>query len=211
MRYRAAIFDFDGVINAIDYSRAAKFFEPRVSMSLQELGRYWEGWLQRQRRCVEEDLFPRFLSEMARPLALPDEVVRELHSFPFLTLFEVYPDAPAALEGLRKLDLEIAILTNTQVSSLKSLLKRSRLTHLVGVVMSPQISGFRKPQPGAYLAVVERLGIQPEACVFFDDEPVNVEGAARAGMTAYLVDRSRSCDDPAARVLCGLGRIEGLV
>jgi FMN phosphatase YigB (HAD superfamily) len=211
MQYRAAIFDFDGVINAIDYARAATFFEPRVALSLQELGRYWEGWLQRQQGRVDEDLFPHFWSEMAEELALPDKVVCELQSFPYLTLFEVYSDAAAALKSLRKIGLDIAILSNTLIGSLKTLLERSRLTHLVDVVMAPQISGFRKPEPEAYLTVVERLGVQPEACLYFDDEPVNVEGAATLGMRAYLVDRMRSCDDPASRVVCSLGRIERLV
>jgi HAD superfamily hydrolase (TIGR01509 family) len=148
---------------------------------------------------------------MAGVLALPEEVVGELRSFPYLTLFEVYQDAPAALERLRSTGLKTSILSNTLIASLTSLLERGRLAHLVDVVMAPQISGSRKPEPEAYRAVTERLGVRPEACLFFDDEPVNVEAAARMGMAAYLVDRTRAFDDPASRVVCGLGRIQRLV
>ena len=47
-------------------------------------------------------------------------------------------------------------------------------------------AGVRKPQPGAYLLVAQRLGVAPEQCVLVDDLAVNVRGAAAAGMTGVL-------------------------
>jgi epoxide hydrolase-like predicted phosphatase len=46
--------------------------------------------------------------------------------------------------------------------------------------------GLRKPDPAIYLLTAERLGAEPERCVFVDDIPANVEGARAAGMTATL-------------------------
>ncbi|MGH1341589.1 MAG: HAD family hydrolase [Nannocystales bacterium] len=42
--------------------------------------------------------------------------------------------------------------------------------------------GFRKPDPRYYAAVLERLSVAAERCVFIDDRDVNCAGAADAGM-----------------------------
>jgi putative hydrolase of the HAD superfamily len=49
------------------------------------------------------------------------------------------------------------------------------------VVISGEV-GMRKPEPGIYRLVVERLGLEPNQCVFVDDLGTNVKGAVAAGM-----------------------------
>jgi epoxide hydrolase-like predicted phosphatase len=63
--------------------------------------------------------------------------------------------------------------------------------------------GMRKPDPEIYLLCSERLGLSPEQCVFVDDLPPNVRGAAAVGMVGVL---HRSYDDTVAEleVLLGL-------
>jgi beta-phosphoglucomutase len=39
-----------------------------------------------------------------------------------------------------------------------------------------------KPDPEIYLAAAQRLGVTPESCVAFEDSPVGIESAKRAGM-----------------------------
>jgi putative hydrolase of the HAD superfamily len=46
--------------------------------------------------------------------------------------------------------------------------------------------GLHKPQPEIYLLAAERLGLEPEECVFVDDLRENVRGAEAVGMTAVL-------------------------
>jgi epoxide hydrolase-like predicted phosphatase len=43
-------------------------------------------------------------------------------------------------------------------------------------------TGLRKPEPAIYRLAAERLGVPPERCVFVDDLPANVHGAAAVGM-----------------------------
>jgi epoxide hydrolase-like predicted phosphatase len=43
--------------------------------------------------------------------------------------------------------------------------------------------GARKPDPEIYLLAAERLQVPASACVFVDDLPANVRGAAAVGMT----------------------------
>ncbi|MCB1722932.1 MAG: HAD family phosphatase [Chromatiaceae bacterium] len=48
--------------------------------------------------------------------------------------------------------------------------------------------GMRKPERRAFDAVIEMIGADPDAILFFDDLPSNVAGARDAGLQAILVD-----------------------
>ncbi|MGH2994485.1 MAG: HAD family hydrolase [Solirubrobacterales bacterium] len=53
------------------------------------------------------------------------------------------------------------------------------------VVISGDV-GLHKPQPEIYRLAAERLGVDPDECVFVDDLRENVRGAEEVGMTAVL-------------------------
>lgn len=54
-------------------------------------------------------------------------------------------------------------------------------------VASPS-QGFRgKPHPDLFLAAAERMGVEPKDCVVFEDAPLGVEAARRAGMRAVAL------------------------
>lgn len=59
---------------------------------------------------------------------------------------------------------------------------REQLAELFdGVVISGE-EGMRKPTPEIYELGAERIGIEPEACVFVDDLPFNLSPASELGM-----------------------------
>ena len=55
-----------------------------------------------------------------------------------------------------------------------------------------------KPDPAIFLEVARRLAVVPAQCVVFEDAPLGIEAARRAGMTAVAV-----CSSHAARELAG--------
>jgi putative hydrolase of the HAD superfamily len=57
--------------------------------------------------------------------------------------------------------------------------------------------GLHKPQPEIYLLAAERLGQDPERCVFVDDLRENCAGAEAVGMTSVL---HRSAHETVARL-----------
>lgn len=75
------------------------------------------------------------------------------------------------------------------------------------VVISGEV-GLRKPDPEIYLLCADRLGLPPAQCVFVDDLPPNVRGAAAVGMIGVL---HRSVESTVAEldVLLGLGLAGG--
>jgi HAD superfamily hydrolase (TIGR01509 family) len=48
------------------------------------------------------------------------------------------------------------------------------------------LTGYRKPDPNAYLHAAKTLGVEPASCVFVDDRKRNVEGAIAVGMKGVL-------------------------
>lgn len=62
---------------------------------------------------------------------------------------------------------------------------------LFPVVIDSCEVGLRKPDPRIYLLTCQALSVQPEACVFLDDNLANVQAARELGMSAVLVG-----DDP---------------
>jgi epoxide hydrolase-like predicted phosphatase len=54
-----------------------------------------------------------------------------------------------------------------------------------GVVISGEV-GMHKPQPEIFRLGCQRIGLEPEDCVFVDDLRENCEGAEAVGMTAIL-------------------------
>ena len=51
------------------------------------------------------------------------------------------------------------------------------------------------------------LGVEPEQCLFFDDEVPCVDGARALGMSAYLVDRTRTEHELSRGIVCDLSAI----
>src|SRR5579864_704894 len=84
--------------------------------------------------------------------------------------------------------------------------ERQEHLKLFDVIVDASLTGVMKPDPRAFSAGAEALGLPPGQIVFLDDMPWNVEGARQAGMTAVRVP----WDDPGpaidtARKLLGLG------
>jgi len=48
-----------------------------------------------------------------------------------------------------------------------------------------------KPHPEIFLHAAEKMGVRPDRCVVFEDSPLGIEAAKRAGMTPVLVKYDR--------------------
>ena len=52
-----------------------------------------------------------------------------------------------------------------------------------------------KPEPAIFLEVARRLGVAPEHCLVFEDAPLGIEAARRAGMRAVGICSSHAADE----------------
>jgi beta-phosphoglucomutase-like phosphatase (HAD superfamily) len=68
-----------------------------------------------------------------------------------------------------------------------------------------------KPEPAIFLEVARRLNIAPEHCIVFEDAPLGIEAARRAGMRAVAVCTGHTEEELAGpHVLAATGHYAGL-
>jgi putative hydrolase of the HAD superfamily len=91
----------------------------------------------------------------------------------------------AYYRGLRERGVRLAICTNN-VREWQPLW-RERLgadDALFELIVDSGFEGVRKPEPGIYALVLERLGLPGDACAFIDDLDINLPPARELGMHA---------------------------
>ncbi len=124
----------------------------------------------------------------------------------------LYPDAKPALVGLHSLGLRLAIVTNASAEA-ASVVDVLELRPLVEEVFASCEMGVLKPD---LLGVaLRRLGVDASHATLVDDEPEQLEGAARLGIGTILVQRSGAQASAArttgAGAVSNLQQVAGLV
>ena len=85
----------------------------------------------------------------------------------------------------------LGILSDAMPSILVFLEQKGLLPLFDAAVISTQV-GAIKPDPRMYEAILKALDARPEDCLFVDDRPCNLEGAAKAGIRAVQMARPAS-------------------
>lgn len=82
---------------------------------------------------------------------------------------------------LRARGYKTAILSNANVGTLQAIFTPDQLSLFDAVVVSAEVH-VMKPNPAIYELVAERLGVDPQNCVFTDDNPDYAQAAEVVGM-----------------------------
>lgn len=195
MTIRAVIFDRDGVLANFDLETAARFFTPRMPLSLWEIMGRWEAWGAQvgfPRSTAQEARFFRgFWDALCDELGLSENIRADLQGFDYTRCMVAFDDVRPALLAARAAGLRIGVLSNFSLASLEASLAAIGIGDLVDAACAAMVIGASKPDPPAYRITAARLGVDPEHCLFLDDEEVCVAGARAVGMRAYRVDRTR--------------------
>ena len=95
-------------------------------------------------------------------------------------------DSVAVLRDLHAAGVPVVALTNFSAETFPVARERFAFLELFDdIVVSGEV-GLAKPDPEIFALVARRAGRPPGDCVFVDDSPANVAGAAAAGMDAVL-------------------------
>lgn len=96
--------------------------------------------------------------------------------------FEHEPQMSALVRRARESGLRTALLSNSWGNTYPRDAWEGMFDDLV---ISGEV-GLRKPEPEIFRLAADRIGLQPQECVFVDDMAPNVEAARALGMTAVL-------------------------
>lgn len=199
MNIRAVIFDRDNTLVRFNTAAIAEL-EARVAAAAPGLPpgaaiEHWQRWPGPWPRTPDDEpaFWQAFWAALARAHQLHEGAAGTLEQIGafYHTCFTAYPDTLDCLRDLRARGLRLAVLTNFELPSIHQTLRHAGIDPaLFDTLLSSASLGAHKPDPRAYLAAAEALGLPATACAFVDDLPENVQAARAVGMRAWLIDRS---------------------
>jgi len=184
---RALIFDMDGtIVDNMDFHTQAwiAFFERRgKTIDPDQFFRDTAGRQGKEiiRHYVGQDL----TDDQVMALTHEKEVLyRELYG-PHRRTIDGFD---AFIETARARGFKLAVATSASPGSARFVLDemglRERFDEIViGTVDVPR----GKPHPDVFLKAADRCGVLPASCIVFEDAPLGVEAARRAGMRAVVL------------------------
>jgi putative hydrolase of the HAD superfamily len=181
---KAVIFDWGGVlVRTTDYSsrHAWDHHLGLPSGAVESIVHGIPAWEEAQRGMITPEAYWEAVRES---LGLDSEALVTLREDFYMgdrldeTLAELIVD-------LRGRGVLIGLLSNNTLD-LYDTLAAFELEPLFDAVVISAGIGLMKPDPAAYQAVLEQLGVAPQQAVLVDDFPANVDGARAVGMEAVL-------------------------
>jgi putative hydrolase of the HAD superfamily len=125
--------------------------------------------------------------------------------------WRLYPDAPAALDALRRPGRALGVVSDWS-SRLPALLDALGLGGRLDFVLTSATAGAAKPAPAFYRMALERAGVAPhQALMVGDSYEADVLGARAAGMDGVLLDRYARYGKLAVPIIRSLKELVGVV
>jgi putative hydrolase of the HAD superfamily len=122
-----------------------------------------------------------------------------------------YPDAPAALDALRRPGRALGVVSDWS-SRLPALLDALGLGERLDFVLTSATAGAAKPAAAFYRMALERAGVAPhQALMVGDSYEADVLGARAAGMDGVLLDRYARYDALDVPIIRSLAELAGMV
>lgn len=133
------------------------------------------------------------------------ERIKEIHDDDHLWS-HVEEDTAAVLDALLEAGYRLAVVSNAD-GRVERLLEDVGVRDRFEFVLDSHVVGVEKPDPRIFLQACERLGVEPERCLYVGDlYPVDVVGARAAGLRAVLLDPLGRLEYPVDTIR-GLGEL----
>ena len=191
-RVQAVVFDFDGTLATltIDF----ELMRRKVAAVAQAFldGRFFDHgqpileWMDDLAKAVEEtdglDLAREFHTR-CRFVVMDMEIKAAEHG-------KLFAYTRPMLEELRSRNMATGIITRNCFPAVTAVFPDVELE--IGVLLSRESVARVKPNPGHLRAAMDKLGVEPQACLMVGDHPLDVETGKRAGVRTAAVASGRT-------------------
>ena len=106
-----------------------------------------------------------------------------------------FPDAHAALSGLKDRGVRLAILSNGTLRMVEAAVEAAGLASLLDAVLSVDTVRLYKPRPEVYALATEATGAKSDEVVFVSSNRWDIMGAASFGFRPVWVNRAKMPDE----------------
>ncbi|MBS7577428.1 MULTISPECIES: HAD family phosphatase [unclassified Enterococcus] len=178
---KAIIFDMDGVLVDSEYT----FLESKTQI-LKEAGFPMPISYQYQ---FMGTTFEFMWQQMKQELGLPLPVQSYIDKMELLRKKMIARDgikaiknSPALVKRLAKSDIKLAVASSSPRNEIEAVLKALNLQQYFSAIVSAEEVEHSKPAPDVFLRAAEKLAVQPNACLAFEDTKNGSLSASQAAM-----------------------------
>lgn len=182
---KALLFDLDGtLIDSMRHHHSA-WVEWHARRGLKiDADSFFVSTAGRSNDEILEDMLPGTSAAEIAVLVDEKETLYRAFAAPSLALIA---GAKVFVQRAKAAGLRLAVCTASTPQNMALAFQRFGIDGWVDTVVSPADGLRGKPHPDIFLEAARRLGIAPEHCVVYEDAPLGVEGARRAGMQAVAL------------------------
>ena len=123
-------------------------------------------------------------------IVLYNYIIKISHSEMLLDLMHTLKPINPVVDIARTASAEIAVSVASGGSRhhVHETLKVIGVLHLFEVVVTQEDVSNSKPAPDLFLLAAEKMGIEPEKCLVFEDSHLGIEAAKQAGMQSVYIE-----------------------
>jgi beta-phosphoglucomutase len=132
---------------------------------------------------------------------IPEDEIAVLAQEKDVLYREMYGPHRSAIQGFedfvtaaRAQGVQLAVATSAPPANIVFTLDELDLRRHFDAVVGAADVARGKPHPDVFLKAAEKLGVLPADCIVFEDAPMGVEAARRAGMRAVVITTTLPAD-----------------
>lgn len=197
----AVIFDLDGVI--VD---SEPVWEEVRRAYVSAHGGTWQADSQRRMMGMSTGEWSRYLSEELGVDRTAEQVATEVVTEMSRRYAHRVPLIDGGVDAVRRTAgrWPLGLASSSPTRLIRTALDATGLSDTFDATLSTEETRHGKPAPDVYLAVAERLGVDPARCVAVEDSANGVRSAAAAGMAVVAVPHGAYPLEPDAERLAAV-------